>query len=398
MTLRPIPHALALAGAITLLAACGGGGSDVAVSAAAGTSRAQAVASAGLPPAPAGLSGNVTCRNFAIGAVELDTVIVPANAACTLAGTRLIGSVLVGQGATLEAIAIDARGGVQAEGAAHVALTGNSRVTGAVQIKQGGSASIRGNRLDSDVQVDALRGDVRISENQVGGSIQAIGNRGGVAITGNVANGNLQCKENSPAPMASGNAAAQIEDQCVESAGGGSGGGGSGGGGSAPVLSGNVTCTGLTIGAVSLDSVIVPAGASCTLEGTQLKGSLEVGPGASASATDVRVTGNVNGEGAASVTIGGRSTIGGSVQLKQGGTATVVGVTISGDLQIDAMTGPIVASGNGINGNLQAMGNRGDLNLTANTIGAAMQCKENAPAPTGSGNVATIKEDQCRLL
>ena len=396
MTLRPIPHALALAGAITLLAACGGGGSDVAVSAAAGTSRAQAVPSAGLPPAPAGLSGNVTCRNFAIGAVALDTVIVPANAACTLEGTRLTGSVLVGQGATLQAIAIDANGGVQAEGAAHVALTGNSRITGAVQIKQGGSASIRGNRLEGDLQVDAMRGDVRISDNQVGGSIQAVGNRGGVAVTGNVAKGNLQCKENSPAPTASGNAAAQIEDQCIGSAGGGSG--GSGGGGSAPVLSGNVTCAGLRIGTVSLDSVIVPAGASCTLDGTQLKGSLEVGPGASASATDVRVTGNVKGEGAASVTIGGRSTVGGSVQLKQGGIATVVGATISGDLQIDAMTGPIVASGNGINGNLQAIGNRGDLNLTANTIGGAMQCKENAPAPTGSGNVATIKEDQCRLL
>jgi hypothetical protein len=44
------------------------------------------------------------------------------------------------------------------------------------------------------------------------------------------------------------------------------------------------------------------------------------------------------------------------------------------------------------------VGNRGGLSLAANRMIGALQCKENQPAPSGSGNVASIKEDQCRAL
>jgi hypothetical protein len=390
MTPRPLARTLALAGVTTLLAACGGGEADIATVASAGTVRAQAVAAAGLPPAPPGLSGNVTCNNFAIGAIALDSVTVPPNAACRLDGTQLNGSLFVGQAATVEAVGIDARGSVQAEGSAHVALGGNSQVVGAVQIKQGGSARVSGSRLAGDVQIDAMRGAVQLSANQVGGNVQVIGNLGGATIADNQIQGNLQCKENLPPPLASGNSAALIEDQCVEAAGGG--------GGGAPPLSGNVTCVGLRIGAVELDSVIVPALASCTLEGTRLRGSLQVGAGATVQATDVQVTGNVQADGAASLLLGGSSSVGGAVQLKQGGAATVAGASITGDLQIDAMRGAVGASGNRIGGSLQAMGNRGGVTLTANVISGALQCKDNRPAPTGGGNVASTKQDQCRRL
>jgi hypothetical protein len=395
MISRTLSNTLALVGTVCLLAACGGGSSSDSTAAPSASVRTQSVASVALPPAPTGLSGNVTCNNFVIGAVALDSVIVPANAACRLEGTSLNGSLLVGTAATAEAIGISARGSVQAEGAAHVALTGSSNVIGAVQIKQGYSAQVSGNRLTGDVQIDAMRGTVLVSGNQVGGNVQVVGNFGGASVTDNAIKGNLQCKENVPPPVASGNVAALIEDQCLASAGGS---GGPGGGGPTPPLAGNVTCSNFAIGAVALDSVIVPDNASCSLEGTRLNGSLLVGTHARVTATGVRVTGNVQAEGAASVLLGGASNIGGSVQLKQGGAATVSGAAIIGDLQIDAMRGPVAASGNRISGGLQVMANRSGVSLTANTIGGAMQCKDNQPAPTGSGNVASIKEDQCRPL
>ena len=86
------------------------------------------------------------------------------------------------------------------------------------------------------------------------------------------------------------------------------------------------------------------------------------------------------------------------MQIKQGFGASVTGARITGDLQIDAMQGPVTASANAVGGNLQAVGNRGGLALSANRMGGNLQCKENQPAPTGSGNVASSKEDQCRAL
>jgi hypothetical protein len=73
------------------------------------------------------------------------------------------------------------------------------------------------------------------------------------------------------------------------------------------------------------------------------------------------------------------SRVGGSVQLEQGGTATVARNRITGDLQ--------------------SFTNRGTQSFVSNRIDGNMQCKSNVPAPTGSGNVVQgNKEDQCRRL
>lgn len=410
MKTTPLWRPAAIAAACTLLAACGGGGGGEtpAVGSPAPDGNAAALALAAGPAldaAPMNLSGNVTCRNMSIGAARLDSVTVPADAACRLDGTALIGNIVVGRGAMLVATGIAMNGSVQAEGAANVGLSGSS-VGGSVQVKQGSSAQVEALRITGDLQIDAMQGPVLADANQIGGSLQAVGNRGGVAITGNRIVGNLQCKENQPAPYAADNTAASIEDQCVPGAGGGSGGGSGGGGTSsgggvqpAPgPLSGNVTCDGLRIGAVSLDTVIVPPNASCVLEGTRLIGSIIVNAGATLSASGVSVNGNLQADGAAQTVVSGPSSFGGSVQIKQGFGASVTGARITGDLQIDAMRGPVTASANAIGGNLQAVGNTGGLALSANRMGGNLQCKENLPAPTGSGNVAASKEDQCRAL
>ena len=73
------------------------------------------------------------------------------------------------------------------------------------------------------------------------------------------------------------------------------------------------------------------------------------------------------------------SRVGGSIQLKQGGTASILRNRVTGDVQ--------------------SFTNRGTQTISYNRINGNLQCKENVPAPTGTGNiVGGNKEDQCRRL
>jgi hypothetical protein len=166
----------------------------------------------------------------------------------------------------------------------------------------------------------------------------------------------------------------------------------------APVaLAEETQCNG-RIGAVALNNVFVPDGASCVLDRTRLNGNLVVGRGARLSASSVSINGSLQAEGAASVNVGGYSSIGGSVQIVQGGSAAIERARIKGDLQFESNNGPISASRNTVGGNLQAFQNLGGAQFVGNTMNGNMQCKENIPAPTGSGNRSPSKEDQCARL
>jgi hypothetical protein len=91
------------------------------------------------------------------------------------------------------------------------------------------------------------------------------------------------------------------------------------------------------------------------------------------------VTGNVQSEGHRYVRVLD-SRVGGSIQLKQGSALDLRRNIVTGDIQLFTnATGTKYVYSNRVNGNLQ--------------------CKENTPAPVGSGNiVAGNKEDQCRRL
>lgn len=164
-----------------------------------------------------------------------------------------------------------------------------------------------------------------------------------------------------------------------------------------PAAAEETTCRG-TLGAVALDNVYVPDGATCSLQRTRLNGSVVVGTGATLLATSVSVNGNVQAEGANSVTVNGSSIIGGSVQIVQGGSATIDRARINGDLYFDENRAPVVATRNIVGGSLQAFQNTGTVRFVGNRMNGNMQCKENMPAPTGSGNVSPSKEDQCARL
>lgn len=156
-------------------------------------------------------------------------------------------------------------------------------------------------------------------------------------------------------------------------------------------------CTG-NVGAVSKDNIFVPDGATCVLNRTRAQGSIVVGTGSTLIATSVAVVGNLQAEGAASVSVGGRSTFGGSVQIVQGGSATIDRARINGDVLFDENVGPISASANVVGGSMQVFQNTGGVTLLNNRMNGNLQCKENVPAPTGSGNRSPSKEDQCARL
>ena len=167
-----------------------------------------------------------------------------------------------------------------------------------------------------------------------------------------------------------------------------------------PAMAEERQCTG-RIGAVALDNVFVPNGATCVLSSSRLNGNIVVGTGATLTASSVTVNGSVQAEGARSVTINGRSIIGGSVQLVQGYAANVSGATVAGTILFDENTGPVVAYRNRVNGDVQLFANRGGATVSENQIKGNLQCKENTPAPTtgtGAGNRAASKEDQCAAL
>jgi hypothetical protein len=166
----------------------------------------------------------------------------------------------------------------------------------------------------------------------------------------------------------------------------------------APAWAEETVCRG-TIGATTVDNLRVPDGATCTLNGTHVKGTVKVEGGARLKALGVRVIGNVQAENARKVVVRDRSKVGGSVQIVQGDIARIVRNRITGDILFDEQAGALKANRNKIGGNLQAFKNTGGLAINGNRIDGNLQCKENDPAPTGGSNIVQgNKEDQCAGL
>jgi len=161
---------------------------------------------------------------------------------------------------------------------------------------------------------------------------------------------------------------------------------------------GDGTCQGF-LGAVPVENLDVPQGASCTLDGTRVQGNIFVKNGASLMAQHVTVIGNIQAEGASLVAVLAGSNVGGSIQLKLGGSVRVEYVIVNGDIQLESNNGMQSAVGNQVGGNLQVFQNGGGTSIADNTINGSLQCKENDPAPIGGNNsVQGNKEDQCAGL
>jgi hypothetical protein len=152
------------------------------------------------------------------------------------------------------------------------------------------------------------------------------------------------------------------------------------------------------VGAITVDNLVVPDGQTCTLNGTRVQGNVFVLTDATLNAGGVDVEGNIQAEGADAVNVGPGSVVGGNIQIVQGGSAHIEQVVIDADLQLFQNSGPLSAIENTIGGNMQVFENTGGVTILNNNIEENLQCKENNPPPTGGGNVAGDKEDQCAGL
>jgi len=167
---------------------------------------------------------------------------------------------------------------------------------------------------------------------------------------------------------------------------------------SSPAMAEERVCRG-TIRATTVDNLRVPDYASCVLLGTRVKGTIKVELQASLRAEDVVVIGNVQAENAKNVRVMDGSRIGGSVQVKQGGAATVSDSRVEGDIQYDSNTSPLRALRNRVGGSIQVFQNSGGVEIRRNTVDGNLQCKSNTPRPVGGNNtVGGNKEDQCARL
>ena len=156
------------------------------------------------------------------------------------------------------------------------------------------------------------------------------------------------------------------------------------------------TCRG-TIGARTMDNVRVPDGATCTLDGTTVKGTIKVETNAVLKANGVRVVGNVQGEDSRNIIVAASSRVGGSIQVVQSGRTTIVDSRVDGDVLVDENDLLQNIRRNTVGGSVQAFQNTGGVQIYRNRINGNLQCKENRPRPTGGDNVVGgNKEDQCR--
>jgi hypothetical protein len=168
--------------------------------------------------------------------------------------------------------------------------------------------------------------------------------------------------------------------------------------GPAPALAEERTCRG-EIGQRTVDNLRVPDGATCTLRGTTVKGTIKVESRATLLAYGVRVVGNVQGENAQKVLVAAGSRVGGSVHVVQGRIAKVVDSRIVGNILFDENRWMNTANRNVVNHDVQVFQNTGGARIHDNRIDGNLQCKQNHPRPVGSGNVVQgNKEDQCRSL
>lgn len=176
--------------------------------------------SGSLPPPPPPPSGDDFICTTMLGAITVENLRVPQNAACTLNRTRVEGNIFIETNAALYALTVHVDGNVQAEYAARVNVYPGSFVGGSIQIVHSGAADIQGVHIIGDLYLDDNRMFLNAAYNNIGGNLQAFQNSGGVSIISNTIDGNLQCKQNFPPPTGGGNIVmGNMEDQCAGFAG-----------------------------------------------------------------------------------------------------------------------------------------------------------------------------------
>ena len=334
----------------------------------------------------------LTCEADAIG-VNVDEVVVPANAVCALIDSTVADHVTVGEGAYFQATGSDIGGNVRANGAGTLFVDNESTVGG--YVKSLGSAQVfifnatigRGALIAGSTEVVQIcgttftRGDVKVvdsgqdilvgssnpvvdcagntlsdgdlelrhnttdvefvaSGNTISDDLEVFGNKGPVekTITDNTGGDELECYGNDDPVVATGNTGwNEREGQCRL------------------VL----TCEGDALNE-DVDEVIVPANASCVMLNSNVSENVTVHEGAYYQALATDIGGKVRANDALTLFIDLESTVGGDVKTHNTAQVFVYGATIGKGLQIHKTTEVVQICGNTFT--------RGDVKVTESGI------------------------------
>jgi hypothetical protein len=147
-----------------------------------------------------------------------------------------------------------------------------------------------------------------------------------------------------------------------------------------------------------LTDVTLERGVTCVFTDVRVRGRLELREGSRLVATRLIVDGPISSSGAASVTLDD-SRVYGDVKLEKGGSITIRRSQVSKKVELIENLGAITVSDTRIEETLKVDKNRGGpFSLLRNTS-RNLECKENDPAPTGSGNVVSGRDrGQCEGL
>jgi hypothetical protein len=176
-------------------------------------------------------------------------------------------------------------------------------------------------------------------------------------------------------------------------------------------LAGTFTCTSTVTSVPGGDNVLVPTGATCTLNGATVSGNVIVGTDATLTVNGGSISGNVQGNYCNLVNLFGPSlTIGGNVVIDNcaspsGTSAAVNGgpITIGGSFTCSYNDAPCTVFGATITNNVVVTNNNATgfgfvSNIGSNTIGGNLQCQGNIPGVMNNGSVNAVaghKVGQC---
>ncbi|WP_320671924.1 hypothetical protein [Patulibacter defluvii] len=183
-------------------------------------------------------------------------------------------------------------------------------------------------------------------------------------------------------------------------------------------------CNG-TISNQVVGDVVVPYRASCVLDGVYVDGAVT----ATVSSRDLTLTrtivaGDLVTDGARGLTLD-RAIVAGKLDVREpsgplaitrsavSGAATVgsalneatiggadggTGNAFAHGLTIDGAYGPLAVRRNVVGGDLVVRGAVAGSELRRNVVGGELACRDNDPAPTGGGNLASSTSGQCAGL
>ncbi len=169
---------------------------------------------------------------------------------------------------------------------------------------------------------------------------------------------------------------------------------------------GDTECT-TPLGAVTVNgNLIVPDDTVCDLTGTTVQGAIIVKSRAQLHADNVHATGGLQSQSPNTITLDD-STLDNGVSIqnaettpgKPAGRISLSDNRINGDIQVSGNRVSVWLEDNPlITGSIQAQSNVAGIDISRNVIGNGLQCQDNTPPPTGTGNQAKQAQGQCANL